>query len=96
MEMIKTKVLSLEQYKTLTRQAKGNGCRLTNCVLLAEAVRQKILGQTLYYLQMGQGLLILDEQDGFYRCYFYLAENGDFERVELDKPAVIELPYTGG
>ena len=86
--------LSLDQYKHIINLTKDNGARLTNCVLLAENIRQKIIRRELYYLQLNNGLLILDRQDGFYRSYYYLDGHESNKRLDFDRPIVIEMPYT--
>lgn len=88
------RITSLEQYKRIVDQAKENGCRLSNCFFLPEAIRQKIAKGTLLYENLEPGLLLLDNQTSFYRCYYFLSEHDKFRRLVLDKPAVIELPYT--
>lgn len=86
--------LSLVQYKNVTDLAKEKGSRLSNCVLLAENVRQKILQHELFYVKQNNNILILDDQGKFYRCYYYLNQNDNYGVLSFDKPVVIELPYT--
>ena len=89
------KIESLAQYNQLIDRAEQQGFALTNCFFLPAAVQKKVEDGTLYGLEVGSGLLLLDDNGGFYRCYYYLSPQGKPDRLTLDKNAVIEFPFNG-
>lgn len=89
------KIQSLEQYKETVGQAKKEGCTLSNCFFLPAALSKKISEGTLYFRSLENGLLLLDDNVDFYRCYYFLPASGDPGRVELNKQSVIEFPFNG-
>ena len=70
------KIESLAQYNQLIDRAEQQGFALTNCFFLPAAVQKKVEDGTLYGLEVGSGLLLLDDNGGFYRCYYYLSPQG--------------------
>ncbi len=89
------KIESLAQYNQLIDRAEQQGFSLTNCFFLPAAVQKKVEDGTLYGLEVDSGLLLLDDNGGFYRCYYYLSPKGKPDRLTLDKNAVIEFPFNG-
>lgn len=89
------KVRSLEHYKEILSGAKENGCRLSNCFYLPDAVRRKTAEGTLLFQPIEHGLLLLEDQVDFYRCCYFLSEHEQPGHVTLDKDAVIEFPFNG-
>lgn len=93
MSISRVKLSSLEQYKALTAEARNAGCQLSNCFFLAPEIQKKIDSGTFYCHPLEKGLLLLEDCGSFYRCYYYLGECAPAP-VELEKDAVIELPFT--
>ena len=60
------KIESLEQYNQLIDRAEQQGFALTNCFFLPAAVQKKVEDGTLYGLEFGSGLLLLDDNGGFF------------------------------
>lgn len=89
------RVESYEAYKALVTKARESGFSLSNCFFLPEAIREKIRYGMIIAMQIPNGLLILEDREDFYRCYYYLSGEAPLEPVVLDKPAVIEFPYNG-
>ena len=89
------RVGSFEQYRDAVAGARAKGYALSNCFFLPAAAQRKILEGTLFFHALDEGLLLLDDRGGFYRCYYYLPPEGGPRGVTLDKPAVIELPFNG-
>ena len=89
------RIESTEQYKSTVRQAKESGCLLSNCFFLPAAVEQKITERTLFFSPIENGLLLLDDRIGFFRCYYFLASNAHYPELSLSKDAVIEFPFQG-
>ena len=88
------KLLSYEQYKAAVSQAKAAGCKLSNCFFLPPAVEALIEKGTLYAQPIENGLLLIDDNGGFYRLYYYLSDEAHYAPLSLDKDAVIEFPFT--
>ena len=89
------RIVSLEHFNNLVSSAKGNGCKLSNCFFLPAVIERLIVNETLYYQNLASGLLILDDNQSFYRCYYYLSGNDQPERLALNKSAVMEFPFNG-
>ena len=89
------RIRSAEQYGQIVEAAECRGYQLTNCFFLPSAVQQKAEAGTLFWREIRDGILLLDDNDGFYRCYYYLSASGRPERVTLDADAVIEFPFNG-
>ena len=89
---------SWQQYLDLKAEAKARGLTLSNLYFLPGQARQKIDAGRLYCRRdpAGAGWLLLDENGGFYRCYYQLAPQTPCAPVQLDRDAVIELPFRGG
>ena len=89
---------SWQQYLDLKAEAKARGLTLSNLYFLPGQARQKIDAGRLYCRRdpAGAGWLLLDESGGFYRCYYQLAPQTPCAPVQLDRDAVIELPFRGG
>ena len=45
------------------------------------------------YVLLDNGLLFLDDNDTFYRCYYYLDTDVKYDVVMFDKDVVIEFPF---
>lgn len=89
------KILSYEQYRERLARARASGYRSSNCFFLPAAVREKIAAGSLFFLSVENGLLLLEEQESFYRCYYFLSPDQTPAPLRLDRPAVIEFPYQG-
>ena len=89
------RIVSCEQYNHIVDRAADRRCGLTNCYFLPSAIQQKVEDGKLYWQDVPDGLLLLDDNGAFYRCYYYLAEDARPEGVTLDKDAVIEFPFSG-
>ncbi len=89
------RIESPEHFRELTTAAKKNGYKLSNCFFLPDAIRRMTQEGTLFYRDIDGGLLLLDDRKMFYRCYYYLSEDGTMKAVFLDKDAVIEFPFNG-
>lgn len=89
------RIVSLEHFNDLVLSAKSNGCKLSNCFFLPTVIERLIGNETLYYQDLANGLLILDDNQNFYRCYYYLSGNDQPERLALNKSAVMEFPFNG-
>lgn len=89
---------SWQQYLDLKAEAKARGLTLSNLYFLPGQARQKIDAGRLYCRRdpAGAGWLLLDESGGFYRCYYQLAPQTPCAPVQLDRDAVIELPFRAG
>ena len=89
---------SWQQYLDLKAEAKARGLTLSNLYFLPGQARQKIDAGRLYCRRdlAGAGWLLLDENGGFYRCYYQLAPQTPCAPVQLDRDAVIELPFRAG
>ena len=86
-------IVTFEQYKKLTSEARSLGYRNSNCYFLPVTVKEKIARKTLYFEWLNHGLLICDDCGSFYRCYYYLHEEARPKPLSLLKDAVIELPF---
>lgn len=89
------KIASWPQYRALTAAARQAGQRLSNLYLLPAQAQQRIAAGQLYAWQQPAGWLLLDDAGSFYRCYYLLAAEPPCALLPLEKPAVIELPFTG-
>lgn len=87
------KIVSYDQYRSITAEAKKNGWTLSNCFFLPQTAKEKAADDSLRRLTLDGGLLILDENEDFYRCYYFLSPALENQKIVLDKPAVIEFPF---
>ena len=87
------KLFSFQQYKDIITIAKQNGFKLSNCFFLPAEINRKINEGTLFFENIQNGLLLLEDLTDFYRCYYYLPVEGKPEKIQLNKDAVIELPF---
>ena len=87
------KIESLEQYKALKKMAKDNDYKLSNCYFMPDVLQQKITAGVLYTQEIEKGVLILEDCNMFYRCYYYLSYETPKQDVVLEKDAVIEFPF---
>ncbi len=89
MEQIK----SFEQYRELAAEARRLPNLCTNWYFLPEAVREKIERGILYLEKVSGGILLLEKEPEFLRCYFFLNSAAPSERIKLPAPGVAELVY---
>ncbi len=89
------KIETPEKFKEIISGFRKQGYKLSNCFFLPDTVKEKTTAGSLYFRQLTDGALILDDQGAFFRCYYYLPEEGEPEHICLDKDAVIEFPYNG-
>lgn len=87
------RILTLKQYKDILIEAKSNGFVLSNCFFLAAELNRKIGEGTFLFKPIQNGLLLLDDLGDFYRCYYFLSSKDEPGEIQLDKDAVIELPF---
>lgn len=86
-------ISSLSDYKSIIAEAKSEGFVLTNCFFLPSSVQEKIDQKKLLFESADSGIILLEDEKDFYRFYYYLAPEKNPPSIELDKPAVIELPF---
>ena len=86
-------IASFQEYKELLSMAKQREWRDSNCYFLPAAIKQKIEQRSLIAEILENGLLLLEDNGSFYRCYYYFSRTAKAEELDLDKDAVIELPY---
>lgn len=89
------KIEFAERYKELVADLRKQGYRLSNCFFLPDTIQKKIASGSLFVQQIENGTLILDDQGGFFRCYYFIPEEGEQKHVLLSKDAVVEFPYNG-
>lgn len=87
------KITSFPEYKEITKSAKEQGYTVTNCYFMPNAIREKTDKNKLFVKNIDPGLLILEDESDFFRCYYFLPAEVIPSPVILDKKAVIELPY---
>lgn len=87
------KIISFEHYSDTVNMAKEKGCKLSNCFFLPNNIRKMISEGKLYFQLIDNGLLLLDDQTDFYRCYYFLSEQEKYGIITLDKSVVIEFPF---
>lgn len=87
------KLISFQQYKDIITITKKKGFKLSNCFFLPDEINRKINKGTFFFENIQNGLLLLDDLTDFYRCYYYLPVEGNPEKIQLYKDAVIELPF---
>lgn len=84
---------TLSQYKEAVAAAKGAGFRLTNCYFLPQALTQKIEGGKLFLEPIPGGLLILEDEGSFLRCFYYLSDRELPQPLRPQRELVLEYPY---
>lgn len=89
MERIET----FEQYRQLVAGAKKLPHVCSNCYLLPGAIREMTGAGALYAEQTASGLLLLEREPTFFRCYYYLTPDIPGERLRLPLPVVAELVF---
>lgn len=87
------RVESFEQYRQMVSAAKRIPGVVSNCYLLPGAVREKIEKRTIFAKTGPAGLLLLEKEDGFFRCHAYLAPDMPADRLSLPEPVVSELVF---
>lgn len=86
-------IRSFEQYREIVSEGKKMPEVCSNCYFLPAAVRDKIDRGMLFTERMREGILILEREQTFFRCYYYLSLGASHERVSLPMPAVVELVF---
>lgn len=89
MEQIRT----FEQYREIVGEGKRAPDVFSNCYFLPAAVRDKIDRGVLFVERIQAGVLILEREPAFFRCYYCLSPGAPRERVHLPMPAVAELVF---
>lgn len=87
------KVASLDEYKKITERGKKRPECVSNCYFMLSAVEDMIRREKLYLKELPYGDLLLEREEGFDRCYYFLSAAQEIERVKLDQPAVIEYVF---
>ena len=87
------KIISYGQYRFAVSEARSRGCTLSNCFFLPDAAERKIREGRLFFQSVEDGLLILEDNKTFYRCFYYLSSGSSPSPLLLDKDAVIEFPF---
>lgn len=86
-------VKSFEEYKGWVQRGKSLEDPVTNCYLMPAAVKEKLHSESLYAMNLENGVLLLDRMEGFYRCYYYLSPHGAYKPLVLDLPGVVEYVF---
>lgn len=82
-----------EQHKELTGFARHKGLRYSNLFYLPGDIKDRIKNRKWKYELYDDCLMFFEDADEFYRCFYYVGDNKAYE-VQLDKDAVIELPFS--
>lgn len=87
------RIESFEQYREIVREGKQLPNVCSNCYFLPAAVRDMIDCGKLYTQQVCGGVLLLEKERTFFRCYYYLSLDSKPETVRLPMPAVVEFVF---
>ncbi|MGI5976084.1 MAG: GNAT family N-acetyltransferase [Candidatus Limivicinus sp.] len=87
------KIQSFDEYKSLTEKAKLLPHRMSNCFFLPATVKSLIEQDRLSFQEIKNGIMLLESESGFYRCYYYLTPDIPSEVLKLDRPGVIEFVF---
>lgn len=87
------RIESVSQYRQALAEARQAGFRLTNCYWLPQAPEEKIRSGKLFLEAIPNGLLILEEEGSFLRCFYYLSAQEPPQPLGLEKELVLEYPY---
>ena len=89
------KIETTEQYRELMASAKQNGWRLSNCYFLPRDVEAKVARGNLYSEVLANGLLLIEDEGTFFRCFFYFDRELSGSEWKPAKDAVVEIPFSG-
>ena len=89
MQLIET----FEQYREIVSEGKQIPGVYSNCYFLPSAVRGMIDRGALYVQHIKNGILLLEREETFFRCYYYLSPDIVPEPVVLPMPAVVEFVF---
>lgn len=88
------KIETIEQYREITAAAKQRNYRLTNCFFFPKDTERKIARGNLYVEEITDGFLLIEDEAGFWRCYYYFAPDATERVWKPDKDTVVEVPFS--
>ena len=86
-------VTSIQDFKDIKKKAKEKGFTLSNCFFLLKSIQEKIEKKLLFGEYINNGILLIENKNIFYRCYYFLSPDTIPSHVEFEKETVIELPF---
>ena len=82
-----------KQHLDLIDDIKSKGCKASNLYMFSDDIEKLIKLNKWKYLSLDNGLLFLDDNDSFYRCYYFLNVDEKYDYINFDKDVVIEFPF---